>query len=336
MAVSDKNDKKDREMWLARTLHARARGSRKTEMESFKSLFSVVVLFIFVVSGCRSIPAPQEVVPFDTWTRPADGMVMVYVPGGEFQMGSDEDDIEYALQMCGAYGHHCERGWFEDELPAHTVTLDNFWMDRTEVTNGQYQRCVEEDACNSPIMDVTYTRAAYFSDETYSDYPVIHVTWNQAVAYCEWAEARLPTEAEWEYAARGPQGNLFPWGNDFAGTYLNYCDANCDIACADQEYDDGFRDTAPAANYPAGASWCGALNMAGNVWEYTADWYDEQYYDDSPVLNPEGPLSWTRGRVVRGGAWGSCRVYTRSTFRLRDDPRQVIAPVGFRCVRSSE
>jgi formylglycine-generating enzyme required for sulfatase activity len=263
-------------------------------------------------------------------------MEMVYVPGSEFQMGSDEDDVDDALQMCDLYGHHCEREWFEDEQPLHPVRLGNFWIDRTEVTNGQYRRCVQEGACSPPTMDVTYTRAAYFSDEAYSDYPVIHVLWNQAVTYCGWAGARLPTEAEWEYAARGPQGNLFPWGNDFAGTHLNYCDVNCDIACRDQSFDDGFRDTAPAASYPAGASWCGALDMAGNVWEYVADWYDEQYYDQSPILNPEGPSSWTRGRVLRGGGWGGCRVFTRSTFRLQDDPRETTSPVGFRCVRDIE
>jgi formylglycine-generating enzyme required for sulfatase activity len=315
---------------------ARAKRPKKTEMESLKPAFSSVVFLALAMSGCWPTPSPQEVVPFDTWIRPTDGMEMVYVPGGEFQMGSDEEDVENALQMCDAYGHHCEREWFEDEQPAHTVRLDSFWIDRTEVTNRQYRRCVEEGACSLPTMDVTYTRAAYFSNEAYDDYPVIHVLWNQAVTYCEWAEARLPTEAEWEYAARGPQGNLFPWGNDFAGTRLNYCDVNCDIACMDQRFDDGFLDTAPVASYPAGASWCGALNMAGNVWEYVADWYDEQTYDQSPILNPEGPSSWTRGRVLRGGSWGSCRVFTRSTFRQRDDPRETTSPDGFRCVRDSQ
>ncbi len=297
-----------------------------------------VTFLAHAISGCGAKPIPTEEpatggsLPGDTRIRSADGMVMVYVPGGEFQMGSDDDDVDHALQMCTEYRDSCEREWFLDELPVHSVVLDSFWIDRTEVTNGQYQRCVDAGICTPPIMNRSYTRDPYYGNSTYDDYPVIHVTWNQAVDYCEWMNARLPTEAEWEYTARGPERRVFPWGDTFDGTRLNYCDVNCDIFSADGAFDDGYNDTAPVGSYPDGASWCGALDMAGNAREYIADWYDSDYYGRSPTLNPTGPSSWTRGRAVRGGSWGSGRAFTRSAFRFKDDPRNHVASTGFRCV----
>jgi formylglycine-generating enzyme required for sulfatase activity len=268
-----------------------------------------------------------------TWSRPADGMVMVYVPAGEFEMGSDDDDVDYALQLCNEYHGDCERGWFEDEQPVHTVALDGFWIDRTEVTNTQYQQCVESGACDPPAESGSYTRDSYYGNNAYADYPVIWVNWQQAVDYCEWAGARLPTEAEWAYAARGPEGRVFPWGDQFDGTRLNYCDANCKFDWADDAVDDGYADTAPVGSFSVGASWCSALDMAGNVWEWVADWYG--HYPPGRQVNPAGPSS-GENRVLRGGSWFCGPYDVRSASRVRFPPASRDYHWGFRCARGSK
>jgi formylglycine-generating enzyme required for sulfatase activity len=270
----------------------------------------------------------------DTWTRPTDGMVMVHVPAGEFEMGNDNEGVRYARQLCNEYYKaHIARGiciWerFEDELPAHMVALDSFWIDRTEVTNGKYRRCVEAGACDPPARSGSHTRDRYYDDSTYGDYPVVYVDWYQAADYCAWAGGRLPTEAEWEYAARGSEGRLFPWGDAFDGTRLNYCDANCEFGYADEMVDDGYADTAPVGQFPAGASWCGGQDLAGNVREWVADWYGN--YSSGRQVNPTGPSSGT-GRVLRGGAWPDAPDDVRSVNRGGHKPDVVHEKVGFRC-----
>lgn len=279
-------------------------------MKKLISLSLLVAFLAFAMSGCG--PAPTEAPTAkpteepttegpslgDTWTRPADGMVMVYVPAGEFQMGNAEGDAR--------------------EQPVHTVALDGFWMDRTEVTNTQYRQCVEAGACDPPARVASSSCASYYSNSAYDDYPVINVTWHQAVAYCEWAGVRLPTEAEWEYAARGPEGWIYPWGDDWDASRLNSLHA-------------GLGDPTEVGSYQAGASWCGALDMAGNVWEWIADWYGVYYYSRSPSRNPSGPSSGRR-RVVRGGSWVDFRVDARSTVRGRYNPDRSNTYIGFRCV----
>ena len=216
------------------------------------------------------------------------------------------EKIGYARQLCDEYYKaHIARGictWerFEDELPAHTVALDGLWIDRTEVTNAKYRRCVEAGACDPPANSGSHTHGRYYDDSAYGDYPVVYVDWYQAVDYCAWAGGRLPTEAEWEYAARGSEGRMFPWGDAFDGTRLNYCDAKCEFGYADEMVDDGYADTAPVGRFPAGASWCGVQDLAGNVREWVADWYGD--YSPRRQVNPTGPSSGT-GRVLRGGAW---------------------------------
>lgn len=229
-------------------------------------------------------------------TRTIDGMVMVYVPGGTIMMGTDQGE--------------------DNERPAHDVTLDGFWIDRTEVTNAQYARCVAAQQCATPADTQSYTRP-YFGNPQFDDYPVIHVTWENATQYCTWAGGQLPTEAQWEYAARGPQGHLYPWGNEPpTDTRLNYRGA--------------FGDTQPVGAYPTGASWVGAFDLAGNVWEWVRDWYAP--YSQSSQINPVGPASGER-RVLRGGFWRSESLEIRTVFRHFAGPEVHDAGIGFRCTQ---
>ena len=281
-----------------------------------------------------------------TWTRPADGMVMVHVPGGEFKMGSDDETVDGALALCNEYRGDCGRHWFEDEQPAHTVGLDAFWIDWTEVTNLQFVSFLNDRGNQTeggvtwldlehPELLIERVGGEYRPKSGYADHPVVEVSWYGAVAYCEWSGARLPTEAEWEYAARGSGSRAFPWGDTFDGTRLNYCDANCDRGWADGTVDDGYGRTAPVGSFPAGASWCEAQDLAGNVWEWVADWYDSDYYSRAPSENPAGPTSGD-SRVVRGGSWSYSPIRVRSAFRDRYDPVWTNGYIGFRCARGSD
>jgi serine/threonine-protein kinase len=267
-------------------------------------------------------------------------MVMVYVPAGEFQMGSTYNEADDALALCYGYQGECKRDWFEDERPSHVVVLDGFWIDRTEVTNAQFAAFLNEEG-NQKEGDVTWL---YLEGETsliervggefrpksgYGDHPVVEVSWYGAVAYCGWAEARLPAEAQWEYAARGPERRVFPWGDEVDGTRLNHCDANCDQDWADESFDDGYARTAPVGSYPDGASWVGALDLAGNVWEWGADWYGE--YPSEAQENPTGPSTGDY-RVVRGGGWGHGWHLVRTARRFGVRPIGRDSHLGFRCV----
>jgi formylglycine-generating enzyme required for sulfatase activity len=234
-----------------------------------------------------------------------DGTTMVYVPKGKFWMGSSDSD-PYALS---------------DEKPQHEVYLDAFWIDRAEVTNAQYQLCVSEGWCDLPSKLNSHTRDSYYNNLDFSNYPVIYVSWYQAEAYCRWAGKRLPTEAEWEKAARGTMGYVYPWGEGIACNYANY--GSC------------VGDTSEVGSYPAGASPYGALDVVGNVWEWVADWYGSSYYISSPVQNPQGPDSGHR-RVRRGGAWNEKSGHVRVTDRYYDGPSEVDANAGFRCIFSGE
>jgi formylglycine-generating enzyme required for sulfatase activity len=228
-------------------------------------------------------------------------MVMVCVPAGRFLMGSTDADGEAQ----------------DDEKPQHTVTLDAFFIDRTEVTNAQYQRCVDAGVCLVADMNS-------YDPQGKPNHPVIEITWNDARIYCDWAGARLPTEAEWEKAARGTDGRIYPWGNQAPDCSLaNYWGK--DGGCTGH--------TMPVGSYPAGTSPYGLQDMAGNAWEWIADWYEYAYYGASPERNPTGPES-GRYRIVRGGSWtqSSPRWYIRAANRATDDPSLRSPGVGFRCV----
>jgi serine/threonine protein kinase len=237
-----------------------------------------------------------------TYFSPIDGMTLVYVPAGEFLMGSEEGD--------------------SDESPIHTVYLDAFWIDQTEVTNAQYQQCVEDGACSLPGETYSWSRNDYYGNNTYADYPIILVNWDQANDYCEWAGRRLPSEAEWEKAARGTDGRTYPWGEE---------SPNADLANYGRDVDY----TTKVGSYPAGASPYGALDMAGNVMEWVADWYDGGYYDSSPLENPQGPAS-GNWRTGRGGAWDSYGESLRSAGRVIYNIDDSDFDIGFRCALSPE
>ena len=248
---------------------------------------------------------------------------MVYVPSGSFGMGSTEDQINSTMQLCAAYAVSCKRETFTDEEPFHTVTLRGFWFDRTEVTNQQYSLCVTDGHCTPPAQYSSYAHNSYYNNSAYANYPVIYVSWYQASEYCEWADARLPTEAEWEYAAQGPQGWLFPWGNTFDGERLNYCDVNCDFNWRDSTVNDGYRGTAPVGSYPNDASWCGAHDLGGNVWEWMEDWY--LYYESGIAPVPGN-------RVLRGGTWHLGPDSARCANRDHHTPETTHISIGFQCV----
>ncbi len=252
-------------------------------------------------------PTPE---PFIAGT----GARMIYVPGGVFRMGDDEGEA--------------------DQKPSRMVQLDPFYMDETEVTNAQYQLCVDAGACQPPDSPNATYHPAYYGSSTYADYPVIFVNWHKANAFCEWRGARLPSEAEWEYAAGfDPAQSVkyrYTWGDEFDGTHLNYCDANCSQEQRDPETNDGHRDTAPVGSFPEGRSPFGMYDMLGNVMEWVSDWYDRRYYSNGPETNPRGPAEGDF-KTLRGGSWLSGIDNLGVSVRIYYDPLVSRANIGFRC-----
>ena len=240
-------------------------------------------------------PSPAALGIGSTRVSAKDGMKQVYVPAGEFLMGSDSGN--------------------NDEKPVHLVYLDDFWIDKTVITNAMYAKCMSVGNCDAP---------AYQNDTRLNggQQPVVGVDWNQAKAYCAWAGRRLPTEAEWEKAARGSDGDTYPWGNQAPNN--NLLNDNQDVG-----------GTVAVGSYPEGASPYGALDMAGNVAEWVADWYSDTYYQKSADRNPTGPDS-GQYRVLRGGSWGNNVFDGRSSVRVSEYPTYQSRHDGFRCAQSAD
>jgi formylglycine-generating enzyme required for sulfatase activity/DNA-binding CsgD family transcriptional regulator len=255
-------------------------------------------------------PTPIEII---TEISPVDGMVLVFVPEGEFKMGSSKADDPQAL---------------DEEIPQHNVYLDAYWIDQTEVTNAQYAKCVASGFCSKPSDIISLTHSSYYDNPQYAHYPVIFVSWSQASTYCTWAGRRLPTEAMWEKAARGPDGFIYPWEGTFDGTKANYCDINCINGWKDDRYDDGYIDTSPVGDYPAGASIYGVFDMAGNAYEWVADWFEP--YRRIRQENPTGPLSGSE-HIIRGGSWGDDPAHIRAATRSHVNVPDNSNFIGFRC-----
>jgi serine/threonine-protein kinase len=225
-------------------------------------------------------------------------MTLVYVPEGKFKMGTNNGN--------------------RDEKPVHSVYLNAFWIDQTEVTNAMYAKCVQAGKCTQPGSAGSYTRESYYGNPEFDDYPVIYVSWKDANAYCAWAGRRLPTEAEWEKAARGTDARTYPWGDEELNSkLLNY---NGDVG-----------DTTEVGKYPDGASMYGAMDMAGNVWEWVGSFYQSYPYDAN---DGREDMSAGNGRIViRGGAWGDSDVYLYSAYRDWLSPTDTGYYLGFRCAR---
>jgi formylglycine-generating enzyme required for sulfatase activity len=274
-------------------------------------VFFIIVLLAasLIISSCSSGSPTPGLGVHSTKISPKDGMTLMYIPAGEFLMG--------ATYSAEPQESKTERGRFVvvNEDPQHTVYLDAYWIDQTEVTQEMYARCVAEGDCAQP-------NCANSGD----NYPVVCVSWYDAKDYCTWAGRQLPTEAQWEKAARGTDGRIYPWGD---------APATCEYAVINDGTGSGFcgqgNNVSPVGSKPKGVSPYGALDMAGNTWEWVADWYAEDYYQDSPRNNPTGPDT-GQTRVVRGGGeydyyWYDVRTTARVLSRMswRD------LNLGFRC-----
>jgi formylglycine-generating enzyme required for sulfatase activity len=247
-----------------------------------------------------------------------DGAEMVLVPAGEFIMRGEG---------------------YDDANPRHQVYLDAFYIDKYEVTNAHFQQFVQVTGFRTQAerAGASATWRAPQGVETsiagLGQHPVVHVSQEDAKAYCTWAGKRLPTEAEWEKAARGTDGRIYPWGNQFDGKLANFCDRNCKYGWRDSAANDGYLYTAPVGSYEGGKSPYGAYDMAGNVWEWVADWYDANYYRNSPARNPKGPASGDQA-VLRGGGWNGFALGVRAPARNRFAPALQNDNVGFRCAKT--
>jgi formylglycine-generating enzyme required for sulfatase activity len=292
----------------------------------------VVVLWLNGTFRFASVPVPTNsptvhplVIASLTPTRAITATPITATPGSSSLATTADQSASIILVppgnfIMGSYKGHA------DETPIHTVYLDAFYIDKYEVTNALYKSCVDANVCIFPQFDNSYSRQTYYGDSRYDQYPVIGVTWEMAKAYCEWRKARLPTEAEWEKAARGTDGHMYPWGESIDPSRANYNDNS------DPNY---VGDTSKVDAYSSGVSPYGLFDMAGNVWEWVADIYDANYYASLtlPIANPLGPTSGLY-RVIKGGSWDSNGFDLRSARRNFNDPSKANVYLGFRCARN--
>ncbi|MCQ3938859.1 MAG: hypothetical protein DPW18_17705 [Chloroflexi bacterium] len=286
-------------------------------------IFALLLSLIFILSSCAS-PTPEVVTVVVTATsQPVvetpsaptqplapvnlggpqsgetmkwiDGSTLVYIPAGDFSMGDNGFDA-----------------------PVHNVSLDAYWIQQTKVTNRMYDQCVKAGVCTPPSQELG---GPVFTNPSFASHPVVGVTWDQAQAYCGWIQGSLPSEAQWEKAARGLNGNVYPWGNSEPScSLLNF--ANC------------YGRTTNVNAYLDGASAFGLLDMAGNVFEWVGDWYDANYYSQSPAENPTGPQT-GQYKSIRGSSFETAEEQIPSAIRRYNEPTDSGRDIGFRCVVGS-
>ena len=317
----------------------------RPELASFGPAIMGLLLVMGFLSACvtspsegsTSHPPPTNAVPISIeievvehnleWipqTEQFSGVKMALVPPGCFMMGATEDQVDYLMSFPGS---NMELENYQDQFPAHKICFDEpFWIDVYEVTQAQFI-AFQGEADNDSL----------FSG---GNLPREKITWIEANNFCQQRGVRLPTEAEWEYAARGPDGLLFPWGDIFDCQSGNFDDTTMDdeFLIEGAPDCDGFPASAPVGSLETGKSWVGALDLSGNVWEWVADYYQSQYYNSLQpgTINPPGPAS-GHYRVVRGGAWSINEVdHLSASFRAGIDPLTASEHLGFRCAKSFE
>lgn len=284
------------------------------------ALVLVVALLSVSSHTAQAGDAPTEPIVYlpIVLTPPGPPANMVLVPAGNFQMGCETSEDP----QCNSYGY--------GESPRHTVNLDAYAIDTYEVTNARYAACVAAGECTAPGSTQAYSTVRgyyeYYGVAQYANFPVIYVNWNQATAFCAWDNKRLPTEAEWEKAARGGDTRIYPWGNTTPDCTLgNFYNDTTGNYCVGE--------TTAVGSYPTGASPYGVMDMSGNVWEWVNDWYQSDYYATSPANNPPGPTTGIY-RVLRGGSFRGGSGLVRASSRNFSVPDHGDFNHGFRCVRS--
>ncbi len=285
----------------------------------------IILALIIFMNGCMSPTPDPTQIPMETKQEPTKTPTpifvipddplykdMVFVPEGEFYMGCDPE-------------HNGGTSCTAVELPTHLIFLDGFLIDKYEVTNAKYAECVADGVCDAPHELDSETRESYYDNPEFANYPVIYVDWDDAEVYCTWVGKLLPTEAQWEKAARGTIPSGYPWGDEEPNCSLvNGYDKETETYCVG--------DTSEVGSYPEGASDYGALDMAGNVYEWLADWFSEDYYSESPVQNPTGPEEGIY-KSLRGGSWNNPWYYQRVSYRSKGIkfPDYYGNNIGFRC-----
>jgi formylglycine-generating enzyme required for sulfatase activity len=286
-----------------------------------KIIFRLVVVLIIagVVNAQHATPTGVPEREAGEERRDARDVAQVWVPAGTYIAGSTQQQVDDAYQTClDIRPGMCLQHEYLAELHQHEAEMDEgFWIDQYEVTVEAYQAFVEDGG---------YRTREYWSDDGWRwkggktapydigcprdllqpDMPRTCITWYEADAYARWRGGSLPTEAEWEYAARGEDGRLYTWGDDFDGTLLNYCDVHCPNVWRDRRFDDGQARTAPVGSYEA--NWVNAFDMAGNVWEWTADWFSDEYHQKGA---PQRGIE----KVLRGGSWNMPYIFSRTAYR---------------------
>jgi len=290
-------------------------------MKPSRLYFPFFIIFLFVLTGCSDAGAPftsspEKQIEASPGNAPSNAVKtdpkvqdMVFIPAGEFIMGSVDEEVN------------------ADEKPSHKVFVDSFYIDRHEVTNSQYQKFILATGHPAPFVDTPWAEPYNWKGTAYPEgkgnHPVVLISWDDAEAYARWARKRLPTEAEWEKVMRGNLvSKKYPWGDQMEMSHANFDKGS-------------LRENAlqPVESYQPGGY--GLYDMAGNVWEWCQDWYDERYYKTSPAKNPPGPDGGVY-RVMRGGSWVNDKEFLRCAQRGKNVPDGKSHIIGFRCALSAE